>query len=62
MARVTAQSRTGLSGKMEGMVYVNLNGQTYTRRAPRFKKDSVTPGMRLNQQRFKRVNEFCALV
>jgi hypothetical protein len=61
MARVTADSKTGLSGKMEGVVYVNLNGQTYTRRAPRFKKDSVTPGMRLNQQRFKKANEFCSL-
>lgn len=61
MARVTADSRTGLSGKMEGVVYVNLNGQTYTRRAPRYKKESETPGMIKNQQRFKQVNAFCAL-
>jgi len=61
MARVTAASRSGLSGKVEGLVYVQLNGQTYTRRAPRFKKDSITPGMLKNQQRFKEVNQFCAL-
>lgn len=60
MARVTEGSRSGLSGKADGMVYSNVNGQTIVRKAPRFKKDSFTPGMLLNQQRFREVNSFCA--
>ena len=61
MARVTGGNRSALSGKAEGLVYVQLNGQTITRRVPRFKKDSATPRMLLNQQRFREVNSFCAL-
>lgn len=60
MAIVKGGDKTMVSGKVDGSVYVQLNGQTVTRRAPRFKKDSFTPGMRLNQQRFKEVNTFCA--
>lgn len=60
MARVTEGNRTGLSGKAEGMVYVKVNGETIVRKAPSFKKDSFTPGMLLNQQRFREVNSFCA--
>lgn len=60
MARVTTTDRSALSGKVEGLVYVHLNGQTFVRRAPRYKKESSTPGMLQNQQRFKEVNHFCA--
>jgi len=61
MAIVKDGSKTGLSGKAEGMVYVQLNGQTIMRKLPRHKKDSPTPGMLLNQERFRKVNSFCAL-
>lgn len=49
-----------LSGKADGKVYVQLNGQTITRSLPRRTKDSWTPGMLQNLQRFKAVNSFCA--
>lgn len=60
MARVTTSDQAALSGRVEGMVYVHLNGQTYIRRAPRYKKESETPGMLQNQKRFKEVNQFCS--
>ncbi|MGE5393890.1 MAG: hypothetical protein ACM3P1_04045 [Candidatus Saccharibacteria bacterium] len=61
MARVTNEISSSLSGKAYGQVYVHLNGQTYTRSLPHYKKDSITKGMLQNQTRFKRVNEFCSL-
>jgi len=48
-----------LSGKVEGLVYVQLNGQTITRKAPKHKQDSSTPRMLLNQRKFREVNSFC---
>ncbi|HEY3370950.1 MAG TPA: hypothetical protein VGK10_08890 [Prolixibacteraceae bacterium] len=60
MAIVKGGIGSMLSGKVEGLVYVQLNGQTISRKAPKHKKDSWTPGMLLNQQRFKEVNSFCA--
>ena len=48
-----------LSGKVEGLVYVQLNGQTMTRKAPKHKQDSSTPRMLLNQRKFREVNSFC---
>lgn len=61
MARVVNENQSSLSGKAYGQVYVHLNGQTFTRSLPHYKKDSATKGMLQNQKRFKRVNEFCAL-
>ena len=60
MARVKSGMGMDLSGKVEGLVYVQFNGKTYTRRMPRRTKDSMTPRMLLNQQRFREVNNFCA--
>ena len=59
MAIVKGGIGSMLSGKVEGLVYVQLNGQTISRRAPKHKKDSWTPRMLLNQQRFRVVNNFC---
>lgn len=59
MAKVLDGASAKLSGKADGRVYVQFNGGTYTRSLPRRTKDSTSPGMRLNQQRFKAVNEFC---
>lgn len=60
MTIVNGGSGSTLSGKAKGMVYVELNGQTIMRSAPRYSKNSATPRMLLNQQRFKEVNQFCA--
>jgi hypothetical protein len=60
MAQVTNGMGLGLAGKVGDLVYVPFNGGTYTRKAPRRKKDSSTPRMLLNQQRFRQVNDFCA--
>jgi len=60
MANYKDGSKKGISGKADGMVYAQLNGQTIMRKLPRHKKDSATPGMLLNQERFRRVNSFCA--
>lgn len=59
MAKVKDGARAGLSGKADGLVYVQFNGGTHTRRLPRRNKDSWTPGMLQNLQRFKEVNLFC---
>ena len=59
MAIVNGGMGSMLSGKVGGLVYVQLNGQTITRKAPRHKKDSWTPRMLQNQQRFREVNSFC---
>ena len=59
MAHVKGGIGSMFSGKVEGLVFVQLNGETITRRAPRRKKDSWTPAMLLNQKRFREVNNFC---
>lgn len=59
MAKVTGGMGLDLSGKVGGLVYVQFNGGTYTRRAPRIKKDSWSPGQLLVRQRFSAINSFC---
>jgi len=59
MAKVKEGARSMLSGKADGLVYVQFNGGTYTRNVPHRKKDSWTPRMLLNLQRFREVNSFC---
>ncbi|MBC8004702.1 MAG: hypothetical protein H7X84_04445 [Verrucomicrobia bacterium] len=59
MAKVMDGASAKLSGKADGRVYVQFNGGTYTRRLPRRTKDSTSPGMLKNQQRFREVNSFC---
>jgi len=59
MAQVKGGIGSFLSGKLDGVVYVQLNGTTHTRQAPTRTKDSWTPKMLLNQQRFGLVNAFC---
>ena len=60
MAKVKDGSRSGLSGKADGMVYVRFNGETYTRKLPQRKKEAWTPGMLQNLERFRQVNSFCS--
>lgn len=59
MAKVIGGIGSMLSGKIEGLVFVNYPGGTYVRRAPQRTKDSVTPAMKLNQQRFGAIIAFC---
>lgn len=61
MATVMDGARLQLSGKADGLVYVQFNGGVYTRKLPKRKKEAWTPGMLLNLERFKRINAFCAL-
>lgn len=61
MAKVMEGARLGLSGKADGLVYVRFNGEVYTRKLPKRKKEAWTPGMIQNLERFKRVNAFCSL-
>ena len=61
MAKVIGGIGSMLSGKVEGLVFVQFNGGTYTRRAPRRKKDSWTPSQLLVRQRFAAINNFCGL-
>lgn len=61
MAKVMDGSRLQLSGKADGQVYVRYNGGVYTRKLPKWKKESFTRGMLQNQLRFKRANEFCSI-
>jgi len=59
MAKVTHGLGLALSGKVEEMVFVQLNGGTYTRSTPKSTKDSWTPNMLAHQQRFGKVVQFC---
>jgi len=59
MAKVTDGLGLALSGKVEKMVFVQFNGGTYTRSAPRRTKDSWTPNMLNHQKRFALVVKFC---
>ena len=59
MAKVTDGLGLGLSGKIEGLVYVKFNGGTYTRSAPKGNKNSRTPQMILTQKRFGEIVKFC---
>ena len=59
MAKVKDGLGLALSGKVAGMVYVQFNGGTYTRSAPKRTKDSRTPQMILTQKRFGLIVKFC---
>ena len=59
MARLRPGIGSMLSGKTAGMVFVQLNGETYMRVAPERKKNSWTPKQLLHRKRFKEVNSFC---
>lgn len=61
MAKVMEGARASFSGKADGVVYVRLNGEVYTRKLPKRKKEAWTPGMIKNLERFKQVNAFCSL-
>src|ERR1035437_2532005 len=61
MTKVIQGLETLLSGKFGDKVFVQRNGKTYVRSAPKRKEDSSTPAMLLNQKRFKEVMKFCGL-
>ena len=61
MTKVIHGLETLLSGKFGDKVFVQRNGKTYVRSAPKRKEDSSTPAMLLNQKRFKEVMKFCGL-
>lgn len=59
MAKVKGGIGLELSGKIAGVVFVQLNGSTYMRSAPRRKKNSWSPNQVRSQQRFGQINNFC---
>ena len=61
MTKVRGGIESMLSGKFGNMVFVQRDGKTYIRRAPRRKKNSSTPRMLLNQKRFGEIIRFCSL-
>ena len=61
MTKVKQGIESMLSGKLGNLVFVQRQGKTYVRRAPQRKKDSATPGMLRNQQRFAQIMKFCGL-
>ena len=60
MTKVRQGLESMLSGKFGNMVFVQRDGKTYMRSAPKRKKDSSTPAMLLNQKRFGEVIKFCS--
>lgn len=61
MTKVKQGIESMLSGKFGNLVFVQRQGKTYVRRAPQRRKDSSTPAMLLNQQRFAQIMSFCGL-
>jgi len=59
MARLKRGIGSMLSGKADGMVFVQLDGETYMRTAPRRTKSSWTPKQLLHRKRFREVTSFC---
>lgn len=59
MARIKAGNGTGYSGKVGGMVYVQLNGQEVIRTVQVRGKKSWSPRQELHRQRFAAINEYC---
>ena len=59
MARLRKGIGSMLSGKAAGMVFVQLDSETYMRVVPNRKKNSWTPKQLLHRKRFKLVNSFC---
>jgi hypothetical protein len=61
MTKVKQGIESMLSGKFGNLVFVQRQGKTYVRRAPQRKKDSSTPAMLRNQQRFAQIMSFCGM-
>ena len=59
MTKVIQGLETLLSGKFGDKVFVQRNGKTYVRSAPKRMKDVSTPAMLLNQKRFKEIMRYC---
>lgn len=60
MARLLTNISGHVSGKIMDVVYVRYKGGTYIRKAPQVRKETRTPAMLLNQQRFASMHNFCA--
>jgi len=58
MAKVKRYVGDHVSGKMGNAVFFQLNGQTYSRMAPQFKKESWNEEQQLHRQRFKKAVNF----
>lgn len=61
MAKVLGGIASSLSGRAEGIVFVQLNGKVYTRRVPQYKKSSWTPRQAAARKRFATINSFCKM-
>jgi len=60
MTKVRQGLESMFSGKFGNMVFVQRDGKTYIRRAPKRKKNSSTPAMIISQKRFSEVMKFCS--
>lgn len=58
MARVLAGDFANITGKLGDRVYVKSRNGIYVRKAPTVRKESRTPAMLLNQQRFGCITRF----
>jgi len=59
MARITGGIGTGISGKLEQLVFVQRGGKTYVRMAPDYSNTSWSVKQKMHRERFRKVNAFC---
>lgn len=50
MAKVKEGARSNLSGKADGLVYVQFNGGVYTRKLPKRKKDAWSSYLKVERR------------
>jgi len=60
MARLKHGIGSMLSGSAGGMVFVQMDGETYMRVAPNRSKSSWTSKQKLHRKRFTQVISFCS--
>ncbi len=61
MARISGGIHKSFSGNIGGLVFVQMNGETYIRTLPQRKKNSWSEKQVLHRQRFQAINSYCAL-
>jgi hypothetical protein len=59
MARIKGGVGVMISGKLDGVVFVQREGMAYVRAAPQYTDKSWTPRQKQHRERFRKVNEFC---
>lgn len=59
MGRITGGLHTSITGNVGGLVFVQMNGETYVRTRPQRQKNSWTEKQLLNQKRFQLISQYC---